>query len=156
PIWETKHETASRVRGRIERVLDAARAKGLRSGENPARWRGHLKELLSKRKTLTRGHHGALPYGEMPGFVSDLRGRKSVTAHALEIVILTAVRTSEAVGAKWSEIDLENKIWTIPAHRIKAGREHRVPLTTRAIEVLRLLNPATEGYVFPGLKVDKP
>lgn len=156
PIWETKHETASRVRGRIERVLDAARAKGLRTGDNPARWRGHLKELLSKRKTLTRGHHGALPYVEMPAFMSDLCGRKSMTALALEFIILTATRTSEAIGATWPEFDLENKFWTIPAHQIKAGREHRVPLTDRAIEILRTLDPQSEGFVFTGLKRNKP
>ena len=155
PIWETRHETASRVRGRIERVLDAARAKGLRSGENPARWRGHLKELLSKRKTLTRGHHGALPFAEMPDFMGELRARKSVSALALEFTILTAVRTSEAVGANWSEIDLDKNIWTIPANRIKAGKEHRVPLTTRAVEILCALQPQTEGFVFPGQKRGK-
>ncbi|MDB6146422.1 MAG: integrase [Spartobacteria bacterium] len=156
PIWEIRHETASRVRGRIERVLDAARAKGLRIGENPARWRGHLKELLSKRKTLTRGHHGALPYAEMPAFMSDLHVRKSVSALALEFTILTAVRTSEAIGANWAEVDLDKCVWTIPANRIKAGKEHRVPLTARAIEILRSLSPQPEGVVFPGQKRGMP
>ena len=155
PIWETRHETASRVRGRIERVLDAAKAKGLRTGENPARWRGHLKELLSKRKTLTRGHHGALPYADMPDFITELRARKSVSALALEFTILAAVRTSETIGATWNEIDLEKKIWTIPANRIKAGKEHRVPLTARAIEILQALLPQSEGFVFPGQKRGK-
>jgi integrase len=147
PIWETRHETASRVRGRIERVLDAAKAKGLRSGDNPARWRGHLKELLSKRKTLTRGHHGALPYDELPAFIDELRTRKSVSALALEFTILTAARTSETIGATWKEIDLAKRIWTIPAGRIKAGKEHRVPLTARAVEILKALNVQSEGFV---------
>ena len=156
PIWGAKHETASRVRGRIERVLDAAKAKGLRSGENPARWRGHLKELLSKRKTLTRGHHGALPYNDLPNFVAELRERKSVSALALEFTILCAVRTSETIGATWSEIDFDRKIWTIPANRIKAGKEHRVSLTSRAMEILKRLNVKCEGFVFPGQKAGKP
>ena len=156
PIWETRHETASRVRGRIERVLDAARAKGLRSGENPARWRGHLKELLSKRKTLTRGHHRALPYSEMPSFIAELRDRKSVSAMALEFTILCAVRTSETIGAKWTEIDLDRKTWKIPANRIKAGKEHRVPLTPRALAILEALNIQSDGFVFPGQKSGKP
>ena len=156
PIWETRHETASRVRGRIERVLDAARAKGLRTGENPARWRGHLKELLSKRKTLTRGHHGALPYAELPDFMAELRDRNSVSALALEFTILTAARTSEAIGAKWEEIDFDSTVWTIPANRIKAGKEHRVPLTSRAVAILKVLNPQPSGFVFPGQKRGKP
>jgi integrase len=156
PIWETRHETASRVRGRIERVLDAAKAKGLRTGENPARWRGHLKELLSKRKTLTRGHHGALRYDDMPAFIAEVQARKSVSALALEFTIMTAARTSETIGATWSEIDLQKKIWTIPASRIKAGKEHRVPLTVRAVEILKTLNVQSEGFVFPGQKRGKP
>jgi len=137
-------------------VLDAAKAKGLRSGENPARWRGHLKELLSKRKTLTRGHHGALPYDHLPAFIDELRTRKSVSALALEFTILTAARTSETIGATWKEIDLDRKIWTIPAGRIKAGKEHRVPLTARAVEILKALNVQSEGFVFPGQKREKP
>jgi integrase len=156
PIWETRHETASRVRGRIERVLDAARAKALRSGENPARWRGHLKELLSRRKTLTRGHHGALPYGEMPAFIAELRNRKSVSAMALEFTILCAVRTSETIGAEWSEIDLDRNIWNIPANRIKAGKEHRVPLTPRTLEILKAVKIRPAGFVFPGQRSGKP
>lgn len=145
PIWNTKHETASRLRGRIERVLDAATAKGLRSGENPARWRGHLKELLSKRQKLQRGHHGALPYKSVPAFVAELRQRKSVSALALEFTILTAARTGEVIAARRAEFDLEENTWTIPAERMKAGREHRVPLCDRAVEVIKeLIGPGTE------------
>jgi integrase len=159
PIWTEKHETASRVRGRIERVLDAARAKGLRTGENPARWKGHLKELLAKRKTLTRGHHGAVAYNDMPDFMRDLRARKSMSAVALEFTILCATRTGETLGAKWSEIDLKGRTWIIPGKRTKSGREHRVPLTDRAVELLRgMILPDVEpgGYVFVGQNLTDP
>ena len=106
PIWSTKQETASRVRGRIERVLDAAKAKGLREGENPARWRGHLANLLPRRQKLQRGHHAAMPFGEVPGFVARLRERRAVSALALEFAILTAARAGEVFGATWGEVDL--------------------------------------------------
>src|SRR4051794_23414800 len=115
PIWQSKPETAARVRSRIERVLDAAKAKGLRTGENPARWRGHLDHLLPKRHKLTRGHHAAMPYADVPAFMADLRCRNTITALALEFLILTAARSSEVMGAVWSEIDRDAKIWTIPA-----------------------------------------
>lgn len=158
-IWMEKPETASRLRGRIERVLDAARAKGHRSGENPARWRGHLDHLLSKRQKLTRGHHAAMPYPEVAAFVAGLRKREAVAANALEFLILTAARSGEVLGATWGEIDLKAAVWTVPAARMKAGREHRVPLGARALEVLEavkpLANPTPKGglaaaHVFPG------
>ena len=114
PIWLTKHETASRVRGRIERVLDAAKAKGLRTGENPARWRGHLSNLLSKRQKLTRGHHPAMPYPAVPAFVAELRTRDAIAALALEFCILNASRSGEALGARWDEIDRAANVWTVP------------------------------------------
>jgi integrase len=157
PIWQTKSETASRLRGRIERVLDAAKARGLRSGENPARWRGHLDHLLPKRQKLTRGHHPALPYLDVPAFVADLRNRETVAALALEFTILNASRTGEVLGAKWDEIDREAAIWTIPRERMKAGREHRVPLTDRGLEILDAVEKVRTGdYVFPGQRRGKP
>lgn len=155
PIWQTKSETASRLRGRIERVLDAAKAKGHRTGENPALWRGHLANLLPKRNKLTRGHHAALPYADVPGFVGNLRKRESIAARALEFTILTAARSGETFGAKWAEIDLKAAVWTVPEERMKAFREHRVPLTPRAIEILTEManfGIATDAFVFPGRK----
>ena len=137
PIWLSKAETASRVRGRIEKILDAAKAKGHRSGENPARWRGRLDNLLPARHKLTRGHHKALPWADMPNFVSALRKRDDIAALALEFTILTAARSGEVRGAKWGELDLEQAIWTVPAARMKAGREHRVPLVPRAVEIIQ-------------------
>jgi integrase len=157
PLWKRTPETAERLRGRIENVLDAAKAKGLRSGDNPARWRGHLDQLLPRRQRLSRGHHAALPYTDLPAFMSDLRAREAVAARALEFVILTAARTSEVLDAKWNEIDLEGKVWTIPAQRMKAGREHRVPLSARAVEILGELEKLRNGdHVFPANKPDKP
>ena len=157
PIWSTKSETASRVRGRIERVLDAARARGLRSGDNPARWRGHLDQLLSKRKRLTRGHHAALPFEEVPAFVAQLRERPGTAALALEFLIVTAGRSGEVLGARWSEIDRDKQLWTVPADRMKAGREHRVPLSDRALAILdaAALLRRGGGYVFPSFRADK-
>jgi integrase len=157
PIWQTKPETASRLRGRIERVLDAARAKGHRSGENPARWRGHLDSLLPKRPKLTRGHHAAVPFNDVPAFMAKLGGESGVAARALELTILTAARTGETIGAKPEEIDLDAKVWTIPASRMKAGREHRVPLCGRAVSILReMLKLRSGAFVFPGAKPNKP
>ena len=158
PLWQSRPETASRLRGRIERVLDAARAKGHRNGENPARWRGHLDHLLPARQKLTRGHHAAMAYDDVPTFMAALRGREAVAALALEFVILTAARTGEAIGAKWEEIDFDAKVWTVPAARMKAGREHRAPLTAKAVALLRkaeaLIPPDTKNagvlHVFPG------
>src|ERR1700730_8982847 len=136
PIWTAKAETASRVRGRIEKVLDAAKAKGFRSGENPARWRGHLDHLLPRPSKLSRGHHAAMPYEEVAKFIANLRTREATAALALELCILTAARSGEILGMQWSEIDLKKKIWTVPANRMKAGREHRVPLASRAVAIL--------------------
>src|ERR671910_1966431 len=134
PIWGTKPETAGRVRGRIEAVLDWAKARGYREGENPARWRGHLDKLLPNRRKIRRvRNHPAMPYSEMPAFMSELRLRDSMSARALEFTILTAARTAETIGVRWSEIDLTAATWTIPAERMKAGKEHRVPLSARAV-----------------------
>ncbi len=159
PLWVTVPETASRVRGRIEAVLDAARARGLigQHEANPARWRGHLDKLLAKRHRLTRGHHAALPYADVPQFVASLRQRDAMAALALEFTILTAARSGEVLGARWNEIDLATKIWTVPATRMKAGRAHRVPLSDRALAILERLAAARTGeYVFPGQRQGKP
>jgi integrase len=135
PIWHEKNETASRVRGRIERVLDAAAAHGRRSGHNPARWRGHLSLLLSARPKRVN-HHAALPYPEVPAFIADLRRREGMAALALEFAILTAARTSEVLGARRNEIDRVGKVWVVPAARMKSERIHRVPLTDSALAIL--------------------
>lgn len=157
PLWKRTPETAERLRGRIENVLSAAKAKGYRSGENPALWRGHLDQLLPKRQRLSRGHHAALPYGGIPAFMEDLRGRSATAARALEFAILTVARTGEVLGANWSEIDLKKKVWTVPAVRMKAGREHRVPLSARAIEIIEeMAQLGTEGFVFPGPQPSTP
>ena len=152
--WKRRPETANRLRGRIERILNAAKAAGHREGENPAAWRGHLENLLPSRAKLSRGHHPALPFAEMPDFIANLRNREGVAALALELLILTACRSGEVRGATWNEIDLEAKVWTIPAARMKGGRPHRVPLTDRALEVLTLVRPLKriDGLVFPGIK----
>ena len=157
PIWSAKAETASRVRGRIEKVLDAAKAKGFREGENPARWRGHLDHLLPRPSKLARGHHLAMPYEEVAAFIAKLRGREAASALALELCILTAARSGEILGMRWSEVDLEKKIWVVPAARMKAGREHRVPLASRVVAILRQLEKVSTGeYVFPGQARGKP
>jgi integrase len=145
------------VRGRIERVLDAAKAKGFRAGENPARWHGHLDHLLPRQSKLARGHHAAMPYEDVAAFVAKLRKRKALAALALELCILTAARTSEILEMPWSEIDLDKKIWTVPAIRMKMEREHRVPLVPRAIAILRQLEQSRVGeFVFPGQARNKP
>lgn len=151
PIWTKKAETASRLRGRIERVLDHAKAKGLRSGENPALWRGHLDHILPPRKKLSRGHHAALPYAEAPAFMKRLREAPGLAAMALELTILCATRTSETLEAKWSEFDLKSAVWTVPAERMKARRPHRVPLSPRAVEILREIKDfaLSDTWVFP-------
>jgi integrase len=158
PIWTTKQETASRLRGRLERILDAARARGLRKGENPARWRGHLDHLLSRRQKLARGHHAAMPFQQVPAFVAALQEREAVAALALEFLILCASRTGEVIGAKWAEIDLDKGVWTVPGARMKAGREHRVPLTERALEILAkvAVSRGESDYVFPGRRPKAP
>ena len=157
PIWTTKAETASRVRGRIEKVLDAAKAKGFREGENPARWRGHLDHLLPRPSKLARGHHAAMSYEEVAAFLAQLRKREATSAQALELCILTAARSGEILGMRWQEIDLAKKIWTVPADRMKAGREHRVPLSARAVAILRQLEKLKTGdFVFAGQARNKP
>jgi integrase len=157
PIWTIKPETASRIRGRIEKVLDAAKAKGFRSGENPARWRGHLDHLLPRPSKLSRGHHAAMPYEEVANFIAKLRTREATAALALELCILTAARSGEILGMRWSEIDFDNKVWTVPANRMKAGREHRVPLSSPATAILRHLERMKIGdLVFPGQTRGKP
>lgn len=157
PLWSTKQETASRLRGRIERVLDAARAKGIRTGDNPARWRGHLDHLLPRRQKLQRGHHPAMPYTDVPGFISELRQRDGTAAQALEMTIICASRSGEVLGATWDEFDRKAKVWTIPGKRMKAGIEHRVPLTDRALDILDAAEKLkTSDYVFPGARKGKP
>lgn len=154
PIWTTKPETASRVRGRIEAVLNAARANGLRTGENPALWRGHLDQLLARRKKLSRGHHKALPYQAVPEFMLALTNRPGVSSRALELAILTASRTSEVLLATWPEFD--GDLWTVPANRMKANREHRVPLTPAVLGLVASMRELGSPYVFPGRRHGKP
>ena len=159
PLWTRAPETASRLRGRIEAVLDAAKAKGhiARNEANPAQWRGHLDKLLPKPKKLARGHHAAMPYADVPAFIADIRRREATAARALEFCILTATRSSETLNARWSEIDLDAKTWTLPSDRMKAGREHRVPLSARAVAILKGMKEATNGdYVFPGQRPKRP
>jgi len=158
PIWQTKPETASRLRGRIEAVLDWATAREYRKGENPARWRGHLDKLLPARSKVRKvEHHSALPYDELADFIVALRGQEGVASRALEFLILTAARTGEVIGARWDEVDLEEKIWVVPAARMKAGREHRVPLSAAAVAVLEEMSEIRESdFVFPGGKKGKP
>lgn len=154
PIWQTIPETASRTRNRIEFVLDAAKAAGHRTGENPARWRGHLATLLPKPKKLTRGRHPAMPWAEVAEFMVLLRQRAALAASALELTILTVARTGETLGAAWSEFDRATKLWVVPPGRMKGGIEHRVPLAPAAIAVLDKLASGEEwpktGFVFPG------
>lgn len=153
PIWRSKAETASRLRGRIERILNVAKSKGLRDGENPARWRGHLDELLgSGRKKNDVRHHAALPFKEVAAFMAELGKRAEISAKALEFTVLTAARSGETRGMTWAEVDLEAKVWTIPKERMKAGKEHWVPLSDRALAILRLLHEdgnVPTDYVFP-------
>ena len=150
PIWGTKSETASRLRGRVETVLNWAKVNGYRDGENPAAWKGNLEHSLAKRQQLTRGHHAALPHAELPDFMAGLRKRDGISARALEFAILTAARSGEVRCATWSEIDLVAKRWTVPAERMKAGKEHVVPLSEAAIRLLDAI-PRVEGseHVFP-------
>lgn len=160
PIWRRTPESASRVRARLERVFSAAKAKGARTGENPARWKDHLDALLPKRRRTQKRHHAALPFREIAEFMAELRGRVAVSARALEFTILTAARTSETLGAKWSEINLVEGVWIVPAERMKARVEHHVPLSQAALDVLNevrpLLGKANDGYVFPGQKRGRP
>lgn len=158
PIWTTKTETATRLRGRIERILDWAAVQKLRTGENPARWRGHLDNLLPAPKRLnTVRHFSAMPYASLPSIFEQLRTQDSVSAIALEFLILTAARSGEVRLATWDEIDLPNKTWTIPAVRMKAGKEHIVPLGPAIIDIVEKTKAFNGGrYVFPGLREDRP
>jgi integrase len=160
PIWTTKPETAGRVRGRIESILDSAKVRGYRAGENPARWRGHLDKLLPARSKVQRvEHHAALPYAELPGFLVSLREQEGIAARALEFAIMTAARTGEVTGARWSEMNLLDKTWTLPDARMKSGREHRVPLSPRALAILKEMQAhrhADDAFVFPGAKHGRP
>ena len=150
PVWQSKPETARRVRMRIEKVLDAARVKGLRSGENPARWKGHLDHLLPKHGKLTKSHHAAMAWTEVPNFLRQLEKRDGTAALAFRFLILTACRTSEVLKARWDEIESDKAIWTVPALRMKAKREHRVPLSKAVIAVLEEARGMHEDFVFPG------
>jgi integrase len=152
PIWTTKPETASRLRQRIQAVLDWASARGYRSKENPAQWRGHLDHLLApQRKIATVKHHESLPFPEIASFIASLREQPGTGAKALEFLILTAARTGEVTGARWSEIDLDNKVWVIAGERMKAGREHRQPLSDPAVAILEALRvDDADGFVFGG------
>jgi integrase len=151
PIWNEKRETARRVRGRIERVLDAAKATGLRTGENPARWRGHLKSLLPDQKKPVK-HHAALPFADVPSFIARLRKRDALSARALEFLILTCTRSSEGRGALWTEIDMVARLWILPPERMKESKEHRVPLSDAAMAILEPLSEMRTGdNVFPNM-----
>jgi integrase len=155
PLWHAKPETASRVRAMIEAVCDYAKAAGYRSGENPAAWRGNLAHLLPQQKKLTRGHFAAMPYAEVGGFVQALREyqHKSVAAHALELLILTGVRSNEVLGARWAEVDNANALWVIPRERMKTAKEHRVPLSPPAMRVVNAMAAAKRSdYIFPSPK----
>src|SRR5262245_36483069 len=160
PIWTVKPETAGRVRGRIESILDWAKVRGYRTDENPARWRGHLDKLLPPRSKVRRvEHHAALPYAELPGFLVSLREQEGIAARALEFAICTTARTGEVIGARWGEIDLLDKTWTLPATRMKAGKEHRVPLSARALAILKEMQAhrrTDNAFVFPGAKLGRP
>jgi integrase len=153
PIWHSRAETASRVRQRIEKVLAWSIVRGYRSAPNPAAWLGHLKEALPARSQIAKvEHHPALPYSELPPFMAALRSRPGFATKGLEFLILTVGRTGEVTGARWDEIDFENKIWTVPAGRMKGQREHRVPLSGPALALLKAL-PRESNFVFPGFHV---
>ncbi len=157
PMWETTSSSARATRGHLEAVFDAAKARGHRKVENPARWKGHLDQLLAARPKLARGHHAAMAYEAVPAFIQTLRSETKLVAAALEFLILTAARSGEVLGATWPEIDLEKALWIVPATRMKAGREHRVPLCARAVEILRAAEvTARDEFVFPGQKHGRP
>ncbi|WP_248799908.1 tyrosine-type recombinase/integrase [Pseudomonas sp. MWU13-2105] len=157
PIWQVKPETASRVRNRMEMVLDAAKVRGLREGENPARWRGHLDKLLPPRsKVKTVVHHPALPWVEMPAFMKEISKHDELSYKAMQMTILTACRTNEVLGATWDEFDLEKRVWKIPPHRMKAAKEHRVPLSQAALDLLNgLIRIRGNSHIFPGAREGK-
>jgi integrase len=152
PIWDTKHETASRLRGRLERILDYAKARGYRSGDNPATYNSNLEHVLAKVKSKRQIHHPALPYSQIQAFVSSLNNVGGIASKAVLFAILTATRSGEVRGAKWSEIDLKQKTWTIPADRMKAGKEHVVPLSNEVITLLKALGGHAGDLVFPSMR----
>jgi len=160
PLWRSIPETASLIRGRIEAILDWAKVRGYRTGENPARWRGHVDKLLPARGKVRKvEHHAALPYAELPTFLAALREQEGIAALALEFTILTCVRSGGTRFARWSEFDLLAKVWTVPAQRMKAQREHRIPLSARSLAILQEMHArrhADDGFVFPGRKVGRP
>ena len=157
PIWREKPETASRLRGRIERILSWATVRKYRRGENPVRWDGHLSEMLpAKTKVRKAGHHAALPFAEMSDFMAVLRRTDGISARALEFTILTAARTGEVIISRWDEIDFDEAVWSVPAARMKSHRPHRVPLSKRVIELLRAMPRDSSGYIFPGSIEGKP
>jgi len=158
PIWNEKPETTKRVRGRVEAILNWASARGVRQGENPARWRGHLDQLLPAPSKIRKvKHHAALPYAEIGAFMAELRQRDAVSARGLEFLILTAARTGEVLGATWDEIDFAKGTWTIPADRMKSDKEHRTPLSTKAVEVLEGMKDLRKSeYIFPGNRAKSP
>jgi integrase len=163
PIWTAKAETASRLRGRLENILDWAKVRGYRDGENPARWRGHLDKLLPARGKVSKvEHHAALPYTELPAFMAKLRTREATAARALEFAILTGARTGEVIGARLDEINERENVWTVPADRMKAGKEHRVPLAVRALGIVNGIDRQSDeqsdagAFVFAGEKPTKP
>ena len=158
PMWTATPETASRVRGRIEAILDWATSRGYRQGENPARWRGHLENLLPKKRKVHRvEHHAALPYTEIGAFMAELRQQEGVAPRALEFAILTACRTGEVIGARWDEFNLAERVWSIPAERMKSGKGHRVPLSDAAIAILEEMRAIRHSdYVFPGARAGRP
>jgi integrase len=159
PIWQDQYQTASRVRGRVASVLDWATVRGFRTGDNPARWKGHLSEVLSAKGEFAKvTHHAALPYADVPLFMEQLSQHQAVAPRSMEFLILTAARTSEVLTARWSEFDFANRIWTVPASKMKTRKLHRVPLTDRMVELLKALprEGGTDGIVFIGSKADTP
>lgn len=156
PIWAKKRETAQRLRGRLERILDAAKARGFRSGENPARWRGHLSAVLSNQPRLIK-HHPAMHYDHVPAFMGALLARRATSSDCLRFLILTSVRSGEARGATWNEIDFKSRVWTIPAARMKAAKMHRVPLSRAALDILQTRRESRlSDLLFPGAAAGRP
>jgi integrase len=160
PIWTEKPETASRLRGRIENIIGWAKVRGYRDGENPARWKGHLDHLLPAKSKVRRvRHHAAMPYADVPTFMGLLRSQDGIATRAFEFLVLSAARTGEVIGLRWREIDLKNKVWIVPGDRMKAGKEHRVPLSPRAVAILQAIKPdgvEPAAFVFPGSRQQKP
>ncbi|MBO3760038.1 site-specific integrase [Ciceribacter sp. L1K22] len=157
PLWGTKQESAEKLRECIERVLDAAKVEKLRMGDNPAAWRGNLEHVMHKPNAVGKNHHPAMPYSNVPAFMKKLSGVSGVSARALEFAILTCSRSGEARGAVWTEVDFKSKVWTIPAVRMKGGKQHRVPLSPPAIALLKeMKEQSVNEYVFPGVRDKRP